>query len=79
MRGLFSATPAYGTIFSDPEVLETTVAAAAGHEVNMIATVGSSLTDPNADGARAAEENGARLSPADVVEEITEGRVVARG
>ncbi|WP_328603780.1 glycosyltransferase [Amycolatopsis sp. NBC_00345] len=41
-----------GTIFSDPQVLETTVAALAGLEVNVIATVGSSLKDPNADGPR---------------------------
>ncbi|MEV5537149.1 nucleotide disphospho-sugar-binding domain-containing protein [Saccharopolyspora shandongensis] len=37
-----------GTIFSDPDVLDTTVGAMAGHEVNVIATVGSSLRNPAA-------------------------------
>ncbi|MEB3370842.1 hypothetical protein [Saccharopolyspora mangrovi] len=37
-----------GTIFSDPDVLATTVDALAGHDLNVIATVGSSLTKPAA-------------------------------
>ncbi|MEV0084026.1 nucleotide disphospho-sugar-binding domain-containing protein [Saccharopolyspora sp. NPDC050642] len=43
-----------GTIFSDPDVLDTTVRAMAGHDVNVIATVGSSMRNPAAgdDGSR---------------------------
>lgn len=39
-----------GTIFSDPDTLATTVGAMAGHEINVIATVGSSLRNPDAEG-----------------------------
>lgn len=38
-----------GTIFSDPDVLDTAVVALGAHEVNVIATAGSSLRNPAAD------------------------------
>lgn len=47
-----------GTISSGPEVLETTVAALAGHEVSVIATVGSSLRDPTEGNPAAGKDNG---------------------
>ncbi|WP_344683492.1 glycosyltransferase [Saccharopolyspora taberi] len=47
-----------GTIFSDPDVLDATVGAMAGDEVNVIATVGSSLRNPGTDGARPSRRPG---------------------
>ncbi|MFF0161898.1 glycosyltransferase [Streptomyces sp. NPDC005263] len=58
-----------GTIFSDPAVLASVVDAVAGHDVNVLATLGSALTlddDTAPEHGRAAPADGVRPSGAEV-------------